>query len=108
MKKACLIMFGIILLTCVFIYSNIGIFVIQPIGMLPEGVSMVYWRSGTKLPFISSADGLLLETMGEVSLLGRMAMLGKMSELLEKKRIARLPYSEWLYLRSTGGVEFTK
>ncbi len=106
MKKICLIVSGIILLTCIFIYSNIGIFVIQPIGMIPEGISIVYWRSGTKLPFLSSADGLLLKTTGEVSILGRMVMLGKMSELLEKKTITKLPYSEWFYLKSTGGVKF--
>jgi len=107
MKKICLIASGIILLTCIFIYSNIGIFVIQPIGMIPEGISIVYWRSGTNLPFISSADGLLLKNVGEVTLIGRMAMIGKMSELLEKKLITKLPYSEWIYLKSTGGVKFT-
>jgi hypothetical protein len=44
-----------------FVYFTTGLFVIQPIGALPEGATVWYWRFDTSLPFISSTDGLLLE-----------------------------------------------
>lgn len=39
-----------------------GIFIIQPIGAIPEGATIVYWRSGLNVPFIASADGLLVKS----------------------------------------------
>jgi hypothetical protein len=61
---------------------------------------------GSNMPFISSADGFLLEKIGNVSLFGRAIALGKLLEFLTERKIARLPYSRTLYLLSTGGVEF--
>ncbi len=85
-----------------------GIFVIQPIGAIPDGVTIVYWRSGLKLPFIASADGLL-ESSGEgVSLLGRGILLGDLADPIRKREIFRVGYSEALYLWSTGGKKYEK
>lgn len=89
-------------------YFMLGFFVIQPIGALPEGGTFVFWRAGTNIPFISSADSLLLKSGSSVSLLGRAVVLGKMGEFIQNKKILRLPYMEWLYLISTGGVKFEK
>ncbi|MCJ7786248.1 MAG: hypothetical protein MUP41_20145 [Desulfobacterales bacterium] len=54
-----------------FFYFTTGFFVIQPIGALSEGVTVWYWRYDIRLPFISSADGLLVDNQGGVSILGQ-------------------------------------
>ena len=89
-----------------FFYFTTGFFVIQPIGGLPEGATVWYWRYDTGLPFISSADGLLVDKQGGVSLLGRGSVLAALVELITQLKIASLPYSKTLYLISTGGREF--
>lgn len=85
-----------------------GIFVIQPIGAIPDGTTIVYWRSGSNMPFIGSADGLLEKSGSGVSLLGRGVMLGNMADIVLKKEIFRVGYSKTLYLISTGGKEFDR
>jgi len=85
-----------------------GIFVIQPIGAIPEGVTIVYWRSGLNIPFIASADGLLDDSGAGVSLLGRGLLLAKLAEPITDREIFRLGYSETLYLWSTGGKKYEK
>lgn len=64
-----------------------GIFVFRPIGAKPEGKSMIFWRLGLNMPFISSADGLLLEARTGVSLLGREMMLASLVEPIKKREI---------------------
>ncbi len=91
---------------CTVIYFTMGIFVIQPIGACPEGQTIVFWRFDTNLPFLSSADGLLLDGGEGVSLLGRGVVLGAVATVLDGKIIVRLPYMKFLYLWSTGGKEF--
>lgn len=49
------------------IYFGTGFFVIQPIGAIPEGRTIWYVRMGLNIPFVSSADGMLLKTDTEVS-----------------------------------------
>jgi hypothetical protein len=85
-----------------------GIFVIQPIGALPEGVTIVYWRSGLNLPFIASVDGLLDESGAGVSLMGRGIFFSKIAEPLKEREIFRFGYSESLYLWSTNGKKYQK
>jgi hypothetical protein len=85
-----------------------GIFVIQPIGAIPEGTTIVYWRDGMNMPFISSADGLLEKSGAGVSLLGRGLMLAKLAEPIKENEIFRFGYSETLYLWSTGGKSYEK
>ena len=87
-------------------WALLGIFVIQPIGAVPDGITIVYWRSGINLPFVASADGFLLDSGSNVSLLGRALVVGKMSETLLEREVFRCPYSESLYLISTGGMTF--
>ena len=90
------------------IYLTTGFFVIQPIGAVPQGATIWCWRIGTNLPFIGSADGILLEKVGSVSIFGRAIALSKLSEFLINRKIVLFPYSETLYLISTGGVTFKK
>jgi hypothetical protein len=83
-----------------------GIFVIQPIGAIPEGTTIVYFRSGLNLPFIASADGILEKSGTGVSLLGRGIIIGKLASQLKEKEIFRFGYSETLYLWSTNGKTY--
>ena len=89
-----------------FFYFATGFFVIQPIGALPEGATVWYWRYDTGLPFISSADGLLVDNQRRVSLLNRVLVLAAFTKRITQLKIAFLPYSKTLYLISTGGREF--
>lgn len=85
-----------------------GIFVVQPIGAIPKGKTIVYIRSGLNLPFIASADGMLdLDGKG-VSLLGRGMFLGTILPIVREKQIVSFDYSETLYLMSTGGKTYSK
>jgi hypothetical protein len=84
-----------------------GVFTIQPIGALPEGVTIVYHSRNPEMPFFSSPDSLCLQMQGSVSLLCRGIAIGAADELANRI-IIKLPYSKWAYLQSTGGKEFNK
>ena len=103
---------GIVLLLVVaimaFIYFFTGFFVVQPIGAIPERVTIWYFRNDINLPFISSPDGIMLEKEGHVNLLGRAIILSSVMDSLEGKRICNLPYQKWMYKISTKGQEFEK
>lgn len=105
MKKILLL---ILILIPILFYSLFGIHVIQPIGAVPKGTSVVYLRVGINLPFISSADGWLLDNNQSISLMTRALAMGKILELIADKKIISLPYSKNLYLYSTDGAEFSK
>lgn len=108
MKKTTIIVLLILLLTGIAFRVFVGIFVIQPIGILPEGVTIVYWRSGLNLPFIASVDGLMDESGAGVSLFGRGMFLAKLTQPLKEREIFRFGYSETLYLWSTNGKKYEK
>lgn len=87
------------------IASQITIFVIQPLGMLPEGKTLVISRmSNTK--FIDSADAICERTQGGVSLLCRIGALG--GTLKNARVYMRLPYMNWLYEIANGGNQYTQ
>jgi hypothetical protein len=83
----------------------ITIFVIQPIGALPEGRTLVITRL-TNMNFIDSADAICDRKMGGVSLLCRAAVMGRVAET--SAILIRLPYSEMLYSISTGGKSYAR
>ena len=60
------------------------------------------------MPFISSADGILVKSGAGVSLLGRGLLLGKLAEPIKDREIFRIGYSETIYLYSTEGKKFEK
>lgn len=85
--------------------SQVTIFVIQPIGALPEGKTLVISRmSNTK--FIDSADAICERTQGGVSLICRIGAMG--GTLKNAQVYARMPYMHWLYQISTGGKEYVR
>ena len=82
-----------------------GVFVVQPIGAIPDGRTVITWRlKGFK--FIDSADGWCLRNVGSVSLLCRARAMGMVAE--SDNILLRLPYSRRLYLWSTDGAEFER
>jgi hypothetical protein len=96
---------ALIIAIAVWFLVRPGVFTVQPIGALPEGVTFIYHSRNPEMPFFSSPDSLCLKTQGSVSLLCRAAALSATSELTDRILI-RLPYSRWAYLQSTGGLEF--
>ncbi len=89
----------------VIAYTQLTIFIIQPIGALPEGKTLVILRLN-KTNFIDSADAMCERLQGKVNLLCRALMIGAV--LKKSEILLRLPYSETLYLLSTGGVNYTR
>jgi hypothetical protein len=83
----------------------ITIFVIQPIGAVPEGRTVIITRL-TNMNFIDSADGICDRGVGGVSLLCRGAVAGRV--LNQTTILARLPYSATLYGISTAGKTFNR
>ena len=86
-------------------YTQVTLFVIEPIGAIPDGRTLVIWRT-SKLKFIDSADGFCARELGGVSLLCRGMTLAAVAE--NNTVLARLPYSDTLYLISTGGNRYEK
>lgn len=97
----------IIILVLGWMMVQPGVFVIQPIGAIPDGVTLVYYSRNPEMAFFSSPDGLCLKMQNSVSILCRMAALSAASGLTDRV-IMRLPYSEWAYLQSTGGRMFDR
>jgi hypothetical protein len=105
-KYSFYLIFLIIILAIWFLFKP-GVFTIQPIGALPEGITIIYHSRNPQMPFFSSPDGLCLEIQGSVSLLCRAMTISAVEELSDRI-LLRLPYSHWAYLRSTDGVVFDK
>jgi hypothetical protein len=86
------------------ISTQITLFVIQPIGAVPEGKTLVIPRTG-EMNFIESADAICERKAGGVSILCRGMALAQISK---SKIYLRLPYNETLYLISTDGKRYSK
>lgn len=107
-RKKILVALVIVLLLLFTVYLCTGFFVIQPIGAIPEGTTVWFIRIGTKLPFITSADGILLKQDSGVSIFGRAMMITTIYEIIEGKIISKLPYNKTLYSISTNGTHFVE
>lgn len=106
-RKGLLIFIAIaVILIITWIIVRPGIFTIQPIGALPDGITIIYHSRNPEMPFFSSPDGMCLSQTGGVSLMCRGIAISSSQELIERI-ILKLPYSQWAYLRSTGGSEFS-
>ena len=98
-----LIIFVSTAILLVVFLSQVTFFIIQPIGAIPEGKTLVILRMN-KTDFIDSADAMCDREMGGVSLMCRVMMMGA---VVDKGTIlVRLPYSEFLYHISTDGKEY--
>lgn len=97
---------AVIAATAVFAYLQITIFVVQPIGALPEGRTVILWRKSPALNFVDSADAVCDRLNHGVSLLCRgIAIAGVVNN---NPILLRLPYSRSLYLISTNGQEWQR
>jgi hypothetical protein len=83
------------------ISATITIFVVPPIGMLPDGRTLILLRHSAVLKFVDSADAICDRKMDGVSLLCRTMAMGTVAQ--DNEILMRLPYSQSLYLVSTGG-----
>ena len=100
---------GLFFVLCVVVYVFLGVFVVQPIGAVPDGVTIVYVRFGSaNLDFIESPDSLSKKTTGGVSLFGRAVAAGAFMKAKQEDILFRMPYFKFLYLISTGGEEYEK
>tara|TARA_B100002003_G_scaffold201390_1_gene193087 strand:+ start:706 stop:1020 length:315 start_codon:yes stop_codon:yes gene_type:complete len=93
--------FAIIAVAC----TQITIFVIQPIGAIPEGKTLILFRT-EQTKFIDSADAICEREIGSVNLLCRIRILGAV--VTDDNILLRLPYYEWLYEFSTGGKRYSR
>lgn len=93
---------GALLVVGAFIRWQLSFVAIQPIGAIPEGVTLVVWR-GPSMEFVDSPDAMCVRAQGGVSLLCRGLMMGQVPD-----PIVRLPYSSTLYEWSTGGRTFDR
>ena len=89
----------------VVISTQLTIFVVQPIGAVPEGRTLIISRL-SNLTFIDSADAICERLLGGVSLFGRAAALARVMD--QATIYLRLPYSATLYDISTGGRRYDK
>ena len=103
-QKKIFILAGVAL-TLFILYSTVTIFVIPPIGAIPEGKTLIISRLN-KTNFIDSADAMCERISGGVSLICRGMAMGT---VLEKSTIyLRLPYMNSLYLISTNGATYER
>jgi hypothetical protein len=85
--------------------TQVTVFVIQPVGAIPEGRTLLISRLN-RSQFIDSADAMCERIQGGVSLLCRGMVLGQVGK--NATVYLRLPYSETLYLLSTGGKTYDR
>ncbi|MEQ4313622.1 hypothetical protein ACDH53_24550 [Pseudomonas tremae] len=96
---------GAIVVLAMAIYTQFTFFVVAPIRAVPEGSTVVMFRLN-KTEFIDSADAICVRIQGNVNLLCRGAVLAGV--LNGAHILARLPYSESLYLISTGNQRYDR
>ena len=85
-------------------FGGVRIIVIQPIGALPKGVTVIV--AGLKnVNFVDSPDAICNRHEGGVSLLCRGREAGAIAE--KGKILLRLPYSKILF-KMTGAPELTR
>ncbi len=104
-RRIALLILPVLIATAV--YTQLTIFVVQPLGAVPEGGTVVIWRR-QKTQFVDSADAVCQREAGGVSLLCRAGVLRGIVGDDGSGILFRLPYSEALYLISTGGVKYDR
>jgi len=89
------------------VWNMTGLYVVPPIANVPQGETIWFYRRGTGLPFVSSADGLNLEHHNGVNPQTRGAMNALVANIIGKHVIAKFGYSQSLYVKSTGNRDFS-
>lgn len=103
MKKAVLFSIPLLIILGWVAYGSLTLFVVPPIGALPEGKTVIVLRL-ENTNFIDSPDAICERLQGGVSLLCRGMALATVAN--NSKILLRLPYSETLYLISTNGKQY--
>jgi hypothetical protein len=102
---AVICLFAVLLVVGVCAAPFVTIFVIQPIGAVPEGRTILITRLKT-LQSIDSADAWCERQKRGVTLLCRGAVMARLGD--QATILARFPYSEILYKVSTGGKTYDR
>jgi hypothetical protein len=85
--------------------TQLTLFVVQPIGALPEGRTILIPRlKGGQ--FIDSPDAMCERIQGGVNLLCRGMVMGQVVK--DTPILLRFPYSQTLYLMSTSGTTYDR
>ena len=105
MKKIIIICLAILVLVSAVGATKITLFVIPPIGAIPEGKILVIHRL-EKTKFIDSPDAMCERIQGGVSLLCRGMAIAAIAN--NNEIIVKLPYSSFLYEISTGGNKYDR
>lgn len=87
----------LLLLVLAAYIAGVRVFVIQPIGAIPEGVTAIVYGVPGLRP-IDSPDAFCEREQGYVNLLCRGVTAGMVAR--DGKILMRLPYSDWLYAMS--------
>jgi hypothetical protein len=103
-SKTFVVVFSIVVVVAL-LGTQLTIFVVPPIGAVPEGRTLIMSRLN-KGELIDSADAMCQRIQEGVSLLCRGMVLGAVAK--NATIFLRLPYSESLYLISTGGKVYEK
>lgn len=85
---------GLVLAVAVAYAAGVRIFVIQPIGAIPKGITAVVTGS-PGLRFLDSPDAFCMREQGYVNLLCRGMIAGRVVK--NGRILLRLPYSDFLY-----------
>jgi hypothetical protein len=104
MSKKLIISISTIIILIV-VYFQITLFIVQPIGAVPTGKTLIILRLN-KTNFIDSADAMCVRETGSLNLMCRGMMLSAV--LTKSKVLFKLPYSNFLYKLSTNGKEYGK
>ena len=105
MKQRTIIALVILAVALLAVYTQLTVFVIPPIGALPEGKTVIITRLN-KTEFVDSPEAMCERIQGGVSLLCRAMVMGA---VIEKTTVLmRLPYSSWLYDISVGGKHYER
>ena len=105
MKQRTTIALVVAVVLVIVVYTQLTVFVIPPIGALPEGRTVVMTRLN-KTEFIDSPDAMCERMQGGVSLLCRGMVMGAVVK--HATILVRLPYSALLYSISTGGKVYDR
>lgn len=99
----------IILILIVFLIAIIpflrpGVYTIQPVDALPDGVTIFYLFRPSGVPFFTSLDPGCYYSPTSVSLICNAMVRSKLEEL-SGKILWKIPYNHSAYLKGSGGVE---
>lgn len=104
-RKSTILGIVVLFIFVVLVATQITFFAVQPIGAVPDGVTIVMLRGqGTQL--FDSADAMCMRIQDGVSLLCRGVALGTIGK--NATILFRLPYIDFIYTLSTGGARFDK